>query len=319
MYVLSEEAVRKLATPDLAFNAVRDAFIAIYRQQGVVFPVVIAHGSDPLNTFSIKSGTSISAPIVGVKVGSYWPKNYKVGLSNHGTTTVLLDDKTGKTKAVISAGYLNGLRTAAANAVATSILSRENSQTLAVIGAGHQALFEARAIHSIRKIERILISSRNPDRAASMASELADLNCTIEVADIKTACQAADIITTVTPARAPLLEAKWIKPGTHISAMGADASGKMELPIDLVLSSTLFADLPQQSKAIGEFENAAKSSPDIYIRPIGAVLVGDTPGRTSETEVTIFDSSGIALQDLFVADIMLAKALTNGLAQHVEF
>ena len=319
MWVLSEAQVKKIASPALAFAAVSEAFIAAYQNQGKLFPVVIAEGCNEGNIFSIKSGHLKGKRLSGLKMGSYWAENHKKGLPNHSTTTLLLDEETGITRAVINAGYLNGLRTAAANAVASHALARKDVSVLGVLGAGHQAIFEVQALSRIRDFQRVLISSRSEKRVNWAIDELGKLGITAQASDAETVCRQADLLTTVTNARDPLFESAWIKPGTHISAMGADQAGKQELPIPLVESGTLFADMPAQSKAIGEFERAARQNPNLKVLAIGAVLTGDAVGRTSNDEVTIFDSSGIALQDLCIAETVLEKAIEAGLALEVLF
>lgn len=319
MHILSEKNIKKIATTQIAFDAVREAFIAAYKGNGTVFPVVHAKGCEEGNTFSVKSGNLTSPRIVGFKTGSYWKGNHAKGLPNHGTTTVLLDEDTGFARAVLNAGYLNGLRTAAANAVASNSLARTDAKILGVLGAGHQAIFEIKAICEIRDIEKILIFSRNRKTVEGAISELATAGIVAEYADVETVCCSADILVTVTGARGALFDAKWIKPGTHISAMGADQPGKHELPVPLVLAASLFADYPPQSRINGEFEMAAMAELTLNILPIGAVLSGDQPGRVSDEEVTIFDSSGIALQDLCVAQSVLEKAIELGFAEEVEF
>lgn len=319
MYILSEKNIKKIATTKIAFDAVRNAFIAAYQESGTVFPVVHAKGCEEGNTFSVKSGNLTNPRIVGFKTGSYWKNNNAKGLPNHGSTTVLLDEDTGFARAVVNAGYLNGLRTAAANAVASNSLARVDAKVLGVLGAGHQAIFEIKAICEIRDIDQILIFSRNQKTAVAAITELASAGIFAEYADVETVCRSADILVTVTGARAALFDAEWIKPGTHISAMGADQPGKHELPVSLVLAASLFADYPPQSRINGEFEMAAMAELSLNIIAIGAVLTGDQPGRVSDEEVTIFDSSGIALQDLCVAQSVLENAIELGLAEEVEF
>lgn len=319
MYIVSETVVKKIATPALAFDAVKKAFIAAWREAGQVFPVVIAEGVDEGNIFSVKSGNLSEERLSGLKMGSYWARNLEKGLPNHSTTTVLLDEETGISRAVVNAGFLNGLRTAAADAVATSVLARSDAKVLGCLGAGHQAVFEIEALMEIRDFERVLIHSRNPKTVERAIGELAAVGIEAEATDAKAICEAADVLITATNATAPLLEIGWVRPGTHISAMGADQTGKQELPLDLVAGASLFADVPSQSRAIGEFEKAAAENSELEIVSIGAVLTGNHPGRTDEDEITIFDSSGIALQDLCAADAVLAVAISLGLAQEVDF
>lgn len=319
MYILSESAVKKIATKKIAFDAVSEAFIAAYKEQGTVFPVVHAKGCDEGNTFSVKSGNLLKQRLSGFKTGSYWAGNHTKGIPNHGTTTILLDEETGFARAVLNAGYLNGLRTAAANAVASNQLARKDASVLGVLGAGHQALFEIKAICEIRDIAKILINSRKEKTAMAAVRELANDGIEAEYTDVETICRSADILATVTNAKEPLFNADWIKPGTHISAMGADQPGKQELPVELVMTASIFADFPPQSRVNGEFEAAFNEKSDLEITAIGAVLTGDAPGRVNVEQITIFDSSGIALQDLCVAKSVLDIAIDRGLAQEVEY
>jgi len=319
MNILSEENIKKIANQKIAFDAVEQAFIAAYQKSGNIFPVVHGRGCDEGNIFSVKSGNLTDLSISGLKTGSYWPNNHLKNIPNHGTTTILLDEETGFVRAVLNAGYLNGLRTAAANAVASKSLARSDANTLGVLGAGHQAIFEIKAIYAIRDINKVLIHSRNKKTVSKAMMELAKGGIFAEYADKQAVCSRADILVTVTGAREALFDRTWIKPGTHISAMGADQPGKQELPVELVLNSCLYADYPAQSRVNGEFEAAFGKNPDLDITAIGAVLVGDDNGRMDDEQITIFDSSGIALQDLCVAKAVLDIAIEQGLAQEVEF
>jgi ornithine cyclodeaminase len=116
------------------------------------------------------------------------------------------------------------------------------------------------------------------------------------------ACRSADIIVTATPARSPLFSAEWVRPGAHVASMGSDGPGKQELPPELFPKASLFCDLPSQSRNIGEFQHAAA---DAELTAIGDVLLARRPGRRSPDEITIFDSSGLSLQDLYMAQHLL--------------
>ena len=320
MYLVSEKSVKKIATTTMANKAVTQAFIAAYQDRGEVFPVVHAKGCRDGDGFSMKSGNLLDQKLCGVKIGSYWPNNHhNLNLPNHGTTTLLLDAKTGFPHALISAAYLNGLRTAAANAVATQKLARVEAEVLGVLGAGHQAIFEIKALCEIRKIKKILIHSRNKDTVKHAIMELDKAGINAQGAEAETVCRSADILITVTNATSALFEAGWVKPGAHISAMGADKPGKQELPVELVLSAQNYADYPPQSIINGEYEAAYNINPNIKVTAIGAVLVGDNVGRTNDDQITIFDSSGIALQDLCVAKLILDEAIKLNLSEEVEF
>ncbi|SHG79188.1 ornithine cyclodeaminase family protein [Ferrimonas marina] len=319
MWILSEQEVKQLADEALAFDAVSQALVAAYRQNGTLNPVVIAASNKPGASFSIKSGNLAEPAVTGVKLGGYWPGNAEHGLPNHSTATLLLEEATGLPRALVNAGYLNGLRTAAANAVAVSALARPDSRVLSVLGAGHQAGFEIRAVCRVRPIERVLIANRNVERAEQLAQSLADLDLPIEVVSAEEACKTADILVTVTNATEPLLQAEWVPSGCHISAMGADQGGKQELPVSLALQAECFADRPEQSRQIGELEAAARQFPSLTIDAIGAVLSGVHPGRSSAQAITLFDSSGIAFQDLCCAEAVLQRAKAKGMGTEVAW
>ena len=320
--VIPESLVRSIATLDLAFMAVSKAFEAAAQNETQLMPVVFADGGQAGSSFGVKGATHLNAQLLGLKVGSYFPDNRQHGLPSHGSTTLLLNAETGLPQALISAGYLNGLRTAAANAIAVEHLARRDAKILGVLGAGHQAEFEIRAVAHQRNLDAIKVWSRSTDTAEHLQSRLQDLP--VEVMVVPTRRDAvvdSDIITTVTPSREALLERDWVGAGTHISAMGADMIGKQELDPGLIVQASCFADLPDQAIRIGEFQHAAKqaaiSAADIT--PIGKVICGAHPGRDNSEEITIFDSSGIAPQDLHVAAAVVQEAMSQNVALTMDF
>ncbi|KAF5034460.1 Delta(1)-pyrroline-2-carboxylate reductase [anaerobic digester metagenome] len=198
-------------------------------------------------------------------------------------------------------------------------LSRQDSRTLALFGAGHQAWFELLAVREVRPIETVLVANRSPKAAEAFIRRIqTELGLEAHFADSREAVHAADIIVTVTAAREALFEASLVRPGTHVSAMGADQPGKQELDTALVAGAALFADVPAQSVSIGEYEAAFKAGlvTEERITPVGAVLNG-APGRVSEEQITVYDSSGMALQDLAVASLALRRAEELGLVKMV--
>jgi ornithine cyclodeaminase len=216
--------------------------------------------------------------------------------------------------AVIESGVVNAYRTAAADAVATHQLARKDSKTLASFGAGNQAGYDCMAIARIRSIEKVLVVNADPVRAERFAQRLAARGLSVERVSAQEACARADIIVTATPAKSPLFEADWIKPGTHISCMGADGVGKQELPTGLYGCAQLFCDLAAQSVVIGEFQHVAAliQAGTVALTQIGAVLSGQAAGRQDDQSITIFDSSGIALQDLYIAERLLSACPSSG-------
>ncbi|GLZ29213.1 ornithine cyclodeaminase [Lentzea sp. NBRC 105346] len=294
--LITESESAALVDEDLALAAAREAFLAA----GTVFPVVIGHAAVPHNRFTLKSGSADG--LAGVKIGSYWPGNSDV--PRHSSTIVLLDPDTGRLAAVVEAATANAYRTAAADALAVDTLARPDARTLTVFGTGHQALYEVRAVTRVRPIDRVLVAGRRPDAARTFAEQVtAHTGLPAEPASAQDAVSAADVIVTATTAREPLFDSAWVAPGTHISAMGADGPGKQELPPELFARASLFCDLPDQSVTIGEFQHASKTPV-----ALGAVLAGEAEGRRSPQDVTVFDSSGFALQDLTLAAALLRRS-----------
>ena len=313
MIFVSEEESARLITHEAAFPAVRAALIAAASDDGRVFPSVHGRASDPANTFSVKSGST--RDLTGLKVGSFWSRNPDMGLPRHNSTIILLDQQIGRPRAVIEGGRVNAYRTAAADAVAADLLARPDAETLTIFGAGNQARHEVFALARIRNIVRVHVVARPSSRADALVHEIRETGLDAGLATAEEACRVADIIVTATPARAPLFEAEWVRPGTHVASMGSDAPGKQELPPELFSGARLFCDLPSQSVVIGEFQHVRQriEAGDLVLDPLGAALDGRIEGRTSPEEITVFDSSGISIQDLYIGQ-MIVDSLRRGAA-----
>ncbi|AQZ82558.1 ornithine cyclodeaminase family protein [Acinetobacter calcoaceticus] len=300
MRFISESESSALINHDLAYDAIYEALIAATQPDTKSFPVVHGQASDTKNTFSIKS--SANQHLAGLKVGSFWEDNPKNGLPRHNAIILLFNQTNGKMAAAIEAGKVNAFRTAASNAVATNTLARKDSKVLAIFGTGNQAKYECEALAKIRNFDQILIVGRDQSKAEKMAEELKQLGIKIKITDAKEACEQADIIVTATSSQIPLFKAEWVKAGTHISSMGSDKQGKQELPPELFSQSGLFCDLNTQSKVIGEFQHAPEFTTLINI---GDVLLANAQGRQSQEQITIYDSSGLSIQDLYIAQKIL--------------
>lgn len=301
MNFISEQESAALVTHEMAFDAAREALIAVV-DDAVIFPAVLAHGSSPANRFSIKSAATGS--YAGLKVGSFWPGNPDRGLPRHNSLILLFDQDVGRIDWVIEAGQVNAYRTAAADAVAADALARKDASVLTVFGAGNQALYECLAIARIRPIWQVLVVARDKQRAGAFIETLRQQGLDARQAEAKDACGQADIVVTATPAREPLFSADWIGPGTHVASMGSDAAGKQELPPELFERAALFCDHPAQAVVMGDLQHFGGDR--ARITALGDVLLGRATGRTSADQITVFDSSGIALQDFAIARSLIA-------------
>lgn len=317
MYFVSESTAQRVVTIQDAIQTIETMFMEYAYGDAEVFLVAQGHGAAVGTSFSIKSGLLMRSEAVGLKVGSYWPENRALGMASHASSTLLLDAHTGYAKALVAASYLTGLRMAASDAVAVKHLSREDSHVLALVGAGHQAWHEVCAVCAVRPIQRVLVCNRSQAGAMALAQRIREnLSIDAEVLPIEEAIPQADIVVTVTASTQPLFDAALVKAGTHISAMGADSPGKQELDPELFRRANLFADVLTQAISIGEFEKAYTGGLlDIKdITPLGAVLTGTT-GRIEREQITVYDSSGMALQDIAIGELALRKAQEQGLAQ----
>lgn len=322
MLILSEAQVRQLVGIDDAIDAVSVTFRAMAEGNARNYPVVreVVGMNDAV--FGVKAGADVSAPFLGLKAGGYWPGNMAKGMGNHQSSTLLFDPATGRAAALVSANYLTGIRTGAASALATSCLARDEASVLGIIGTGGQSPHQLAATARVRNLTRVHGWDADAGSAARFRETVEALGLEyVAEAEAEAVAKASDVIITVTPSQKPILLKSWIKAGTHISAMGADTRGKQELDSTLVAAARLFVDEAAQAVTIGEFQHAYAAGliDQSAFTPLGAVLNGTAKGRQTAEEVTIFDGTGVALQDLVVADLARRKALENGAGTAVDY
>lgn len=320
MLIVSEERARELMTEAAGFDAVEAVFAAMSRGDAVNFPVIreaIGH-ADAL--YGFKSGFDRAGLTLGLKSGGYWPGNMDQGLSNHQSTVFLFDPNTGRPSAMIGGNYLTAIRTAAASAVSIKYLSRPDSKTLGMVGAGHQSHFQIRAAVAQRPFERVVAWNFHPEMLDGLEETVRDLGLKFDRMERPDLCGAADVIITITSSQSRLLQADWIRPGTHLACMGTDTKGKMEVDKHLVAGASLFTDEIAQSVTIGECQHAVAEGliTKEAITPIGDVINGAHDGRLSAEEITLFDGTGVGLQDLAVAGAVVKIAEESGVVQLVE-
>lgn len=323
MLVISEADARTLVSMPAAIAAVEQVFAATARGRARNFPVVREVPGYRDAVFGVKAGCDTRAPMLGLKAGGYWPHNAAKGLTNHQSATLLFDPDTGRASALVSANYLTGVRTGAASAIATRYLSRPDSAVLGIIGTGVQALYQLQATLAVRPIRKVCAWNRSADRLAAFGREVRELGLEfVPQPDCEALVAGADILVTVTPSTQPLVRKSWVRPGTHINAMGADTKGKQELDPELVASAALFVDKAAQAFSIGECQHAYEAgliSERSLRGSIGSLVAGLCEGRRSAREVTLFDGTGVALQDLALADLAARLAAERGIGTRVEY
>jgi len=248
-----------------------------------------------------------SLGIAGVKIVNVHPGNPALGLPTVMALTVILDVETGRPESILNATGLTDLRTGAAGAVAAKYLSPKRKVRLGLVGSGRQARAQVMAIGQELSITEILVWSRNRANAEKFCEDLSLPDCRSE--DLETVCD-CDILVTTTPSREPLVMDRWISKGTHINAIGADAPGKQELDPAILQRATVFVDDPAQAIHSGEINVPIARglfAPGRIAGTLGEVVIG-RKGRKSPDEITVFDSTGLAIQDLAIAAIARGSA-----------
>jgi len=252
--------------------------------------------------------------VAGTKIVNVHPENPKKGLKTVMAIILLNDAKTGLPLALMDGTYITGMRTGAASAVATKYLARKNAKSLGVIGAGYQSIFQIAAIMKVKNIKEVFVYDIQDASIERLAKTLKKVGIKIKKAGLKEAVQ-KDILVTVTPARGPVVKREWVLPGTHINAIGADAAGKEELDPEILRDSKIVIDNWEQTSHSGEINvplsKGIIKKKDIYAE-LGEIVVGKKPGRKNNEEITIFDSTGLAIQDLFAANLVFKKAKKLG-------
>ncbi len=317
--LVSEAVCEQVVGRPEAFTAVENVFAAMARGDAYNFPVVreaIGH-ADAL--YGFKSGFDRAGMVLGVKSGGYWPGNVDKNLTNHQSTVILFDPDTGQLKSLVGVNYLTAVRTAAASAVSIAHLARKDARVLGMVGAGHQSTFQLRAAVEQRNFEKVVAWNPHPEYLPRLAAVCDELGLPFEAVEREQLGAEADVIITITSAFEPLLMKSWIKPGTHIACMGTDTRGKQEVDPELLASASVFTDEVAQSISIGEAQHAVASGllSETAITPVGEVINGTHPGRRDDQEITLFDGTGVGLQDLAVASAAVELAQKKGLAQTV--
>jgi alanine dehydrogenase len=261
----------------------------------------------------------------GVKCVNVHPDN---PLKNNLPTVMgvieLFDPKTGFPISVMDGTWITNMRTGAAAGVGTKYLARKDSTSLGIIGAGKQAFTQLMALNEVMNIEKAKVFCRtcsSRENFAKMANEKFGLNVKA-VPTAEEAVKDVDVIVTVTPANKPVLKTEWISEGTHINAMGADAPGKQELESGILKKSRIFIDCWEQARHSGEINVPVDEgiiTRDNIAAKIGDVIIGKAPGRVSDEDITIFDSTGLAVQDVVTAWKVYEKAVETGIGSKINF
>jgi ornithine cyclodeaminase/alanine dehydrogenase-like protein (mu-crystallin family) len=306
--LLTRSDVEAILTVELAIEAMRSAFCSLHREQVDLPERLIVEAGGKGNHLSMPC--FVAPDCLGIKIVTVFPKATPAirGLA------ILNSSEDGSVLAVMDAEHLTAMRTAAASALATSLLARSETRALAVFGAGAQARSHIAAIRHVRAIETVLIVNRTRSHAEALANELG-----AEVVDTETALSIADIVCTATDSPTPLFDGDLIRSGTHINAVGTYRPDRRELDEKLMERARVFVDHGPAAKAAGEFALASNWSWDKLAGTLGGLLEGDSVARSAPEEITVFKSVGIAVQDAVCARVVFERAMQEGLGTHFDF
>lgn len=310
MLILNRSEIESRIDFSSAARAIEDAYRAVSEGRVNLPPVgyikLPEHGGD----CHVKYGHIEGDDNFVIKIAAGFPGNEALGLANNSGVVVVMSAKTGAAVAVLhDEMVMTDIRTGIGGAIASRLLARADARNVAIIGTGVQARRQVEAHVALLGADlEFHVWGRSLEKAAQAAGEISRFANITVADDLASACRNADVIVTITAASTPIVKREWVRPGTHITAVGADAPGKQELATSLVgAADKLFCDLKSQCIDHGELAipaAAAKIDPD-EVTEIGDVLIDSRKGRTADSQITICDLTGLAVQDIAMANVVL--------------
>ncbi|EJC72276.1 ectoine utilization protein EutC [Rhizobium hidalgonense] len=316
MIILTEAELRNVITLNRdAVGCVEQAFEALATMAVAMPPILRLDIPEHRGEVDVKTAYIPGVEGFAIKISPGFFDNPKLGLPSTNGMMVLLSSQTGLVQALLlDNGYLTDVRTAAAGAVAAKHLARENSTVAAIFGAGMQARLQLKALTLVRPIREARIWARDTAKAEAAAADLTKkLGFPVTaISDPGRAIAGADIIVTTTPSEKPIIEAGWLAPGQHLTAMGSDAEHKNEIDPAVIAGAGLYvADSLKQTRRLGELHHAIEAglvASDAEFTELGQIVAGRTPGRTKSDQITIADLTGTGIQDTAIATLAFARA-----------
>lgn len=313
--MLNATWVASFLQPEDVLAAVREAFTLHSEEKGRVFPVI----REKLSTggiFGIKAGDVQSEGLLGFKAAGFWPTNRALGGEPHQATIMLVDPETGRPVCIIDGNAITTARTGAAGALGLELLAPKEATKLCVFGTGVQAAAQlSYALNVLPNIKIVRYVSVDRQPSEFFERQFANLVAVESAADADAAVADSDVVITATPGSAPLFSSAAVRTGTHFNCVGADTKGKRELPEGVLPQAKIFVDDITQAKQIGENQWA----PELSCTELGDLLTGNATFNRKSLDVTVFDMTGLALQDLTVARLIYAKAMESGAGQQVAW
>jgi len=332
--ILNENDIRKIINMNIAIDAVEKAYVQKNSNKGNVWPLVFYEYEHNVFDLDIRSGNLDDSNAYGLKLISYNENNVKLGLNKVNATSLICDSKTGQPIALLNAAPITSYRTGAAAGIGAKYLARQDSKKLLIVGTGNIAIYSIVAtIITMPNIEKVILC--NPKDNNSLINKIENIKSEVkkllqEVGkeleaeiiyskNIEESVRISDIIITATPSEKPMIDMSWVKEGTHFSCMGACMEGKQEIDSNILKNARVFADDKNQCIKSGEIQTAFKENVISDITgEIGEVLLNNKNARISEKDITIFDSTGLFIQDLATSVELLKEANKNNIGIEVE-
>jgi ectoine utilization protein EutC len=318
--ILSEAELRRCVALDAAaIECVEECFRALATRAVVMPPILRLDIAENNGEVDVKTAYVPGLDSFAIKISPGFFDNPKLGLASVNGLMVLFSARTGLVEAVLlDNGYLTDVRTAAAGAVAAKWLARPDARTAGVIGAGVQARLQLDALRLVRDIGAAFVWARDPAKADGYAAEMSRRLGIDVVAcgGAEEVVRRSEIVVTTTPATTPLIEADWLRPGQHVTAMGSDAEHKNELaPAAIARADVYVCDRQSQCAVLGELHHALAAgavSADAAFPELGQVIAGQREGRTSAEQITVCDLTGTGVQDTAIATLARRRAEASG-------
>jgi ornithine cyclodeaminase len=312
MKILTRKQIEQLVSIPAILEAVEQGFVAYSEGNTVIPPVAALHFENPPGDCHIKYGYARDGKYYVVKIASGFHDNPNLGLPAGNGLMLLFDKQTGAPLSILlDEGYLTDLRTAAAGCIAAKYLAPKNISCIGIVGTGGQAYYQLKLLSFVTKCRKVMIWGRNESKAKKLKDHPDLQEWEIEVAkDLAQLTADCNLIVTTTSSAKPLLFAHQIRPGTHITAVGADDVGKQELdPEIFAKADKVIVDSQSQCIELGDVSYAVKKGliKKERLLELGEVIMNSSLGRTSESEITLADLTGVAIQDLQIAAAIFEK------------
>ncbi len=291
---------------DLAVQRIEEGFVAFSNGKVQVPPVQMFAFAAANGDCCIKAAFIEGSETFTVKVSTGFYDNPGKGLPSNDGLMLVLSASNGQPLALLQdQGWLTGMRTALAGRIAARLMAPREVHAIGILGTGMQARMQLEQLRPVTACRRVIVWGRNDAELASYNDFAAELGFDVQVTrEAKTLAEGANLIVCTTPSRAALLDSEWVRPGTHITAVGADAPGKLELdPLLVARADRIIVDSVVQCRQYGEVSHALKAGliEEAQLGEIGALLDGRIVGRTSDDEITLVDLTGVAVQDAQIA------------------